>query len=36
MSNAPIRFVVQFRYIGHNLNNQFTDDDDIKREVGPT
>ena len=33
MSNAPLRFVVEFRYLGHILNNEFTDDDDIKREV---
>jgi len=33
MSNKPIRFVVEFRYLGHILNNKFTDDDDIKREI---
>ena len=33
MSNTPIRFVVEFRYLGHILNNKFTDDYDIKREI---
>ena len=33
MSNTPIRFVVEFRYLGHTLNNKFTDDDDIKCEI---
>jgi hypothetical protein len=31
--NQPIKFVVQFRHLGHILNNEFTDDDDTKREI---
>lgn len=31
--NQPVKFVAQFRYLGHILNNEFTDDDDIKREI---
>ena len=33
MLNRLIQYVTQFRYLGHILNNEFADDDDIKREI---
>jgi hypothetical protein len=32
-NNQPLQFVSQFRYLGHIINNEFKDDDDIKREI---
>jgi len=33
LSNKHIQYVDRFRYLGHILNNEFTDDDDIRREI---
>ena len=33
LSNKRIQYVARFRYLGHILNNEFTDDDDIQREI---
>jgi Reverse transcriptase (RNA-dependent DNA polymerase) len=33
MNGQPLQFVAEFRYLGHIVNNDFTDDDDIKREI---
>jgi len=32
-NNQPLQFVSQFRYLGHIINNEFKDDDDIKWEI---
>jgi hypothetical protein len=29
----PLQFVSEFRYLGHIINNEFKDDNDIKREI---
>jgi len=33
MSNKHVQYVARFRYLGHILNNEFTDDDDIWHEI---
>jgi hypothetical protein len=32
-NNQLLQFVSEFRYLGHIINNEFKDDDDIKRET---
>jgi len=31
--NCKLKFVSQFRYLGHVINDNLKDDDDIKREI---
>jgi hypothetical protein len=33
INGANLQFVSQFKYLGHMINNDFSDDDDIKREI---
>jgi len=33
LNGMPLRFVTKFKYLGHIINNKFTDDDDMKREM---
>ena len=33
MNSCKLRFVSQFRYLGHMLSNNLNDDDDIRREI---
>ena len=33
LNGIALQFVKEFRYLGHIINNKFTDDDDIKREI---
>ena len=33
LNGIALQFVSEFRYLGHMINNDFTDDEDIKREI---
>ena len=33
LNGNALQFVNEFRYLGHVINNNFSDDDDIKREI---
>ena len=33
LDGIAFHFVSEFKYLGHMINNEFSDDDDIKREV---
>jgi len=33
LNGMPLCFVSEFKYLGHIINNKFTDDDDMKREM---
>ena len=33
INGANLHYVSQFKYLGHMINNDFSDDDDIKREI---
>ena len=33
LDNCKLKFVSQLRYLGHIMNNNLKDDDDIKREI---
>jgi len=33
LNGMHLRFVTKFKYLGHIINNKFTDDDDMKREM---
>lgn len=33
INGANLQYVSQFKYLGHIINNDFSDDDDIKREI---
>lgn len=33
LGGQTLQFVTEFRYLGHIINNQFNDDDDVKREI---
>jgi hypothetical protein len=33
LNGNTLQFVNEFRYLGHMINNSFSDDDDIKREI---
>jgi hypothetical protein len=33
LDGVALHFVSQFKYLGHMINNDFSDDDDIKREI---
>ena len=33
LNSNVLQFVNEFRYLGHVINNDFSDDDDIKREI---
>jgi len=33
INNVALKFVSEFKYLGHIINNSFSDDDDIKREI---
>ena len=33
LDNCKLKFVSQFRYLGHIINDNLTDDDDIEREI---
>ena len=33
LNGNDLQFVKEFRYLGHMINNTFSDDDDIKREI---
>ena len=33
LNGNALQFVKEFRYLGHMINNNFSDDDDIKREI---
>jgi len=33
LDNCKLKFVSQFRYLGHIINDNLKDDDDIKREI---
>ena len=33
LNGMPLLFVTEFKYLGHIINNKFTDGDDMKREM---
>jgi len=33
LNGVDLQFVSEFKYLGHTINNDFSDDDDIKREI---
>ena len=33
VNNIALKFVPEFKYLGHIINNTFSDDDDVKREI---
>ena len=33
LNGVALQFVTEFKYLGHILNNDFSDDSDIKREI---
>jgi hypothetical protein len=33
IDGTPLQFVKEFKYLGHMVNNEFSDDDDVKREI---
>jgi hypothetical protein len=33
INGADLQFVSDFKYLGHMIINEFSDDDDIKREI---
>ena len=33
LNDSPLQFVKEFRYLGHKINNSFSDNDDVKREI---
>ena len=33
LNGVALQFVREFKYLGHMINNEFSDDDDIKREI---
>jgi len=34
INDIDLNYVAQFKYLGHMINNDFIDNDDIKRETG--
>ena len=33
LNDSSLQFVKEFRYLGHIINNSFSDNDDVKREI---
>ena len=33
MNDTELKFVKEFKHLGHIINNDFNDNDDIKREI---